>query len=56
MKLKDFIKDLTKEMENNNWQNMSVKFSTSDRDGLDWLSIYPDDDQTVIIDVGSEGE
>ncbi len=54
MKLNEFIEDITKEMEENKWQDKEVEFCTIGRDGLSYLSIYAGDDNKVSIDVGTE--
>ena len=54
MKLHEFIKDITKEMEENKWQDKEVEFCTIDSSDLLYLSIYGSDDNKVCIDVGTE--
>lgn len=56
MTLSEFVKDLTKEMEENEWQNIEIEFCTVGRDGLQYLSIYDTDDNKIAIDVGAEGD
>ena len=56
MKLKDLIKDLTKEMKKHRWQEKEVKFQTVREADLDYLSIYIDLEKQVCIDVGKDGE
>ena len=54
MKLHEFIKDITKEMEENKWQDREVEFCTIDSSDLLYLSIYDLDNNKVCIDVGTE--
>lgn len=53
MTLDEFVKDLTREMEENEgWRDKEIEFCTIDGGGLEYLSIY-DLDDTVCIDVGT---
>lgn len=54
MKLHEFIKDLTEEMEENKWQDREVEFCTINGSGLLYLSIYDTDDNKICIDVGTD--
>lgn len=56
MTFREFIKDITKEMEENNWDmDKEVVFNTCDDLGLYYLSIYERDGK-ICIDVGDEDE
>ncbi len=54
MTLNEFVKDLTEEMKENEWQDKEIEFCTVYRDSLSYLSIYAGDDNKVLIDVGTE--
>lgn len=50
----EFIAELTKELnENEDWGDKELEFSTINRDGLEFLSVY-DTDSGICIDVGTE--
>jgi len=54
MTLKEFVKDIQKEMkENPDWADREIEFCTIDGGGLLYLSIYDREDK-VCIDVGTE--
>lgn len=53
--LSEFIRDITKEMKENNWQDKPLAFNTVNDLGLHWLSIY-DRDDGVCMDVGTGDE
>ncbi len=55
MKLKEFIRDLTEEMEGNKWQNKTIEFDTIDRGGLSFLSVYKEG-KKIHIDIGTDAD
>ena len=55
MTVSEFVKQITKEMEENNWQNKPILFNTSDRSNMHWLSVY-ESEGIVHMDVGDDGE
>ena len=52
---KEFVEDLTKELEGNpSWADKELEFITIDRGGLEFLSVYDSDDgKSVYIDIGT---
>ncbi len=53
--LSEFIKQITKEMAENNWYDKPLAFNTENRFGLHWLSLY-DRDDGVCMDIGTGDE
>jgi len=51
----EFVEDLQRELkEHKDWGDKELEFSTIDGGGLEYLSVYDTDDNTVCIDVGTE--
>ena len=54
MKASEFLKDLTKEIEENGWGDLEIEFYTGPFGGpLYWLSVY-EEDGVLCMDIGDE--
>ncbi len=53
--LSEFVKQVVKEMEENNWQGKPLAFNTANRLGLHWLSIS-EIDGVINVDIGTGDE
>lgn len=60
MTLKEFVNDVSKEMEENGWEDLPLEFCTSDRSQMHYLSIYDvdnkDNTKSIVLDIGDAGE